>query len=40
MQLNTEIQKLQLWERDVDFLNGVLDCLDYLIKEKIIEKNN
>ena len=35
-----EIQKLQLWERDVDFLNGVLDCLDYLIKEKNTEKNN
>jgi hypothetical protein len=35
-----EIQKLNLEERDVDFLNGVLDYLDYFIKEKKTEKNN
>lgn len=36
----SEIQKLQLDEKDIEFLNGVLDCLDYFIKEKKTEKNN
>ena len=36
----SEIQKLHLEEKDVEFLNGVLDCLDYFIKEKKTEKNN
>ena len=36
----SEIQKLHLEEKDVDFLNGILDTLDCFIKDKkTINKN-
>lgn len=36
----SEIQKLHLEEKDIEFLNTVLDYLDYFIKEKKTEKYN